>query len=147
MELALVAATKEVCYVHQFFSQLELIVNVVAVSPKRHTQLGVVQATNVANLTTNDEIEMGSGLNQIGTLQQARDTRWGSRLNYLRSLLCMFDATCEVLVKSIKEGNYSTRDDATAAYDSITSFEFVFLQHLMRNILEVSHDLYQALQW
>ncbi|XP_029145705.1 uncharacterized protein [Arachis hypogaea] len=58
----------------------------------------------------------------------------------------MFDATCEVLEKSTEEGNFSTRGDASAAYDAITSFEFVFVLHLMRNILEVSHDLCQALQ-
>ncbi|XP_025664374.1 uncharacterized protein [Arachis hypogaea] len=146
LQLALVSAAKEVCYVHQFFSKLTLIVNVVTVSPKRHDQLRVAQANNVANLIANDQIVTGSGLNQIGTLQRAGDTRWGSHLNSVRSLLCMFDATCEVLEKSTEEGNFSTRGDASAAYDAITSFEFVFVLHLMRNILEVSHDLCQALQ-
>ncbi|XP_057740190.1 uncharacterized protein LOC130957341 [Arachis stenosperma] len=146
LQLALVSAAKEVCYVHQFFSKLTLIVNVVTVSPKRHDQLRVAQANNVANLIANDQIVTGSGLNQIGTLQRAGDTRWGSHLNSVRSLLCMFDATCEVLEKSSEEGNFSTRGDASAAYDAITSFEFVFVLHLMRNILEVSHDLCQALQ-
>ncbi|XP_025632738.1 uncharacterized protein [Arachis hypogaea] len=120
--------------------------NVVIVSPKRHDQLRVAQANNVANLIADDQLVTGSGLNQIGTLQRAGDTRWGSHLNSVRSLLCMFDATCEVLEKSTEEGNFSTRGDANAAYDAITSFEFVFVLHLMRNILEVSHDLCQALQ-
>ncbi|XP_016199761.1 uncharacterized protein LOC107640775 [Arachis ipaensis] len=113
---ALVSAAKEVCYVHQFFSKLTLIVNVVTVSPKRHDQLRVAQANNVTNLIANDKIVIGSGLNQI------------------------------VLEKSIEEGNFSTRGDASAAYDAITSFEFVFILYLMRNILEVNHDLCQALQ-
>ncbi|XP_016178785.1 uncharacterized protein LOC107621265 [Arachis ipaensis] len=139
-------ATKEVCYVHQFFSKLTLIMNVVTVSAKCRDQLRVAQANNVANLIANDQIVTGSELNQIGTLQRAGDTRWGSHLNSVRSLLCMFDATCEVLEKSTEEGNFSTRGDASAAYDAITSFEFVFVLHLMRNILEVSHDLCQALQ-
>ncbi|XP_015948563.1 uncharacterized protein LOC107473499 [Arachis duranensis] len=146
LQLALVSAAKEVCYVHQFFSKLTLIVNVVTVSPKRHDQLRVAQANNVANLIANDQIVTGSGLNQIGTLQRARDTRWGSHLNSVHSLLCMFDATCEVLEKNTEKGNFSTRGDASAAYDAITSFEFVFVLHLKRNILEVSHDLCQALQ-
>ncbi|XP_025628147.1 uncharacterized protein [Arachis hypogaea] len=90
--------------------------------------------------------EVCSGLNQIDTLQRTGDTRWGSHLNSVRSLLCMFDATCEVLEKSTEEGNFSTRGDASAAYDAITSFELVFVLHLMINILEVSHDLCQALQ-
>ncbi|XP_015941110.1 uncharacterized protein LOC107466629 [Arachis duranensis] len=142
----LVSAAKEVCYVHQFFSKLTLIVNVVTISPKRHHQLRIAQANNVANLISDDQIVIGSGLNQIGTLQRAGDTRCRSHLNSVRSLLCMFDATYEVLEKSTEEGNFSTRGDASAASDAITSFEFVFVLHLMRNILEVSHDLCQALQ-
>ncbi|XP_025673896.1 uncharacterized protein [Arachis hypogaea] len=75
LQLALVSAAKEVCYVHQFFSKLTLIVNVVTVSPKRHDQLRVAQANNVANLIANDQIVIGSELNQIGALQSAGDTR------------------------------------------------------------------------
>ncbi|XP_057739903.1 uncharacterized protein LOC130957012 [Arachis stenosperma] len=116
LQLALVSAAKEVCYVHQFFSKLTLIVNVVTVSPKRHDQLRVAQANNVANLIADDQLVRGSGLNQID------------------------------LEKSTEEGNFFTRGDASAAYDAITSFEFVFVLHLMRNILEVSHNLCQALQ-
>ncbi|XP_072088033.1 uncharacterized protein [Arachis hypogaea] len=44
-----------------------------------------------------------SRLNQTGTLQRAGDTRWSSHLNSVRRLLCMFDATCEVLEKSTEE--------------------------------------------
>ncbi|XP_025661868.1 uncharacterized protein [Arachis hypogaea] len=109
-------------------------------------ELKVAQANNVTNLIANDQIVTGSGLNQIGTLQRVGDTRCGSHLNSVYSLLCMFDATCEVLEKSTEESNFSTRGDASAAYDAITSFEFIFVLHLMRNILEVSHDLCQALQ-
>ncbi|XP_025703550.1 uncharacterized protein [Arachis hypogaea] len=146
LQLALVSAAKEVCYIHKFFSKLTLIVNVVTVSPKHHDQLRVAQANNVANLIADDQLVTGSGLNQIGTLQRIGDTRWGSHLNSVRSLLCMFDATYEVLEKSTEEGNFSNHGDASAAYDAITSFEFVFVLHLMRNILEVSYDLCQALQ-
>ncbi|QHO45926.1 Zinc finger MYM-type protein [Arachis hypogaea] len=137
LQLALVSAAKEVCYIHKFFSKLTLIVNVVTVSPKHHDQLRVAQANNVANLIADDQLVTGSGLNQIGTLQRIGDTRWGSHLNSVRSLLCMFDATYEVLEKSTEEGNFSNHGDASAAYDAITSFEFVFVLHLMRNILEL----------
>ncbi|KAL4316992.1 hypothetical protein AHAS_Ahas15G0340500 [Arachis hypogaea] len=77
LQLALVSAAKEVCYVHQFFSKLTLIVNVVTVSPKHHDQLRVAQANNITNLIAKDQIVTGSGLNQIGTLQRSGDTRWG----------------------------------------------------------------------
>ncbi|XLS58908.1 hypothetical protein HN51_008663 [Arachis hypogaea] len=143
---ALVSAVKEVCYVHKFFSKLTLIVNVVTISPKYHDQLRVTQANNITNLIAKDKIVTGSGLNQIGTLQRSGDTRWGSHLNYVRILLCMFDATYEVLEKSTEESNFSTHGAASAAYEAITSLEFVFILHLMRNLLEVSHDLCQALR-
>ncbi|XP_016206733.1 zinc finger MYM-type protein 1-like [Arachis ipaensis] len=77
LQLALVSAAKEICYVHQFFSKLTLIVNIVTVSPKRHDQLRVAQANNVVNLIANDQIVTRSRLNQIGTLQRVGDTRWG----------------------------------------------------------------------
>ncbi|XP_016172571.1 uncharacterized protein LOC107614961 [Arachis ipaensis] len=117
LQLALVSAAKEVCYVHQFFSKLTLIVNVVTVSPKRHDQLRVAQANNAANLIANDQIVTGSGLNQI------------------------------VLEKSTEEGNFSTRGDASAVYDAITSFEFVFVLHLMRNILETLIQRMRESSW
>ncbi|XP_015961674.1 uncharacterized protein LOC107485624 [Arachis duranensis] len=80
-------------YIHCLAHRLQLALVSVA------KELRVAQANNVANLITNDQIVTGSGLNQIGTLQRAGDTRWGSHLNSVRSLLCMFDATCEVLEK------------------------------------------------
>ncbi|QHO41430.1 uncharacterized protein [Arachis hypogaea] len=102
-------------YIHCLTHRLQLAFVSVA------KELRVTQVNNVANLIADDQLMTGSGLNQIGTLQRARDTRWGSHLNSVRSLLCMFDATCEVLEKSTEEGNFSTRGDASAAYDAITS--------------------------
>ena len=45
----------------------------------------------------------------------------GISLKFFLSLLCMFDATCEVLQNAIEDGNYSLRDDANSAYDILTS--------------------------
>ncbi|XP_021800984.1 uncharacterized protein LOC110745211 [Prunus avium] len=60
-----------------------------------------------------DELETGKGMNQIGTLQRAGDTRWG---------------------------------DADATYEAMTSYEFVFILHLMKELMEITNDLCQALQ-
>ncbi|KAF2289443.1 hypothetical protein GH714_036213 [Hevea brasiliensis] len=51
------------------------------------------------------------------------------------------------LVAASREGllNYSQRGDADYAYNVITSFEFVFILHLMKEILEITDDLCQAL--
>ncbi|VVA37232.1 PREDICTED: zinc finger, partial [Prunus dulcis] len=36
--------------------------------------------------------------------------------------------------------------DADAAYEAITSYEFVFILHLMKGLMEITNDLCQALQ-
>ncbi|KAJ8774419.1 hypothetical protein K2173_016865 [Erythroxylum novogranatense] len=146
LQLALVAAAREVSSVHQFFSKLTFIVNIVRSSPKRHDQLIEAHGDHIAYLIANDELETGKGLNQQGTLKRAGDTRWGSHLASIQSLLCMYDATCDVLQTTTKEGNYAQRGDADSAYDSITSFEFILILHVMKNILGITHELCQALQ-
>ncbi|KAK9681873.1 hypothetical protein RND81_10G033800 [Saponaria officinalis] len=60
---------------------------------------------------------------EIGTLKRAGDTRWGSHLQSIRSLLNMYSATFSVL-----------------------EHIFVFLSHLMREILGITDILCQALQ-
>ena len=59
----------------------------------------------------------------------------------------MFSATCAVLRNIINDRSKSNqRAEADGVYDSITSFEFVFILHLMRDIMEITDDLCQALQ-
>jgi hypothetical protein len=48
-----------------------------------------------------DEIKTEMRLNQISTLQQARDTHWSSYLRSVSSLIKIFSQTCEVIVKLI----------------------------------------------
>ncbi|XP_060972576.1 uncharacterized protein LOC115696806 [Cannabis sativa] len=147
LQLALVAASREVIPVHQFFTKLNSIVNIVGASCKRNDQLKAAQAANIAHLLEIDELESGKGLNQIGSLQRAGDTRWSSHLKSISSLIKMFSATCEVLLNIIEDGTtFAQRGDADAAYESLTSFEFVFILHLMKKILEISNILCQALQ-
>ncbi|XP_042388004.1 zinc finger MYM-type protein 1-like [Zingiber officinale] len=147
LQLALVAASKEVIPVHHFFTKLSSIINVVSASSKRNDQLKATHASNIAHLLNINELESGKGLNQIGSLQRARDTRWSSHLKSISSLIKMFSATCEVLLNIIDDGTTPAQHgDADAAYEVLTSFEFVFILHLMRKILEISNLLCQALQ-
>ncbi|CAL5432987.1 unnamed protein product [Camellia sinensis] len=120
----------------------------VGLSCKRHDQLRAAQATDIAKkLAIDDEFETGKGKNQIGTLKRVGDTRWGSHLGSICSLINMFSATCAVLRNIINDGSKSNlRAEADGVYDSITSFEFVFILHLMRDIMEITNDLCQALQ-
>lgn len=60
----------------------------------------------------------------------------------------MFGATCEVLQEIIasKRSNYSQCGNIDNANKVMTSFEFVFVSHLMKEILGITNMLYQALQ-
>ena len=58
----------------------------------------------------------------------------------------IFSAACEILLNIIEERTAAVHGDVDAAYEVLTSFEFVFILHLMRNILEISNALCQALQ-
>ena len=94
-----------------------------------------------------DELETGSGLNQIGTLQRVGDTHWSSHLRSVSSLIKMYSSTCEVLINIIEDGStFVDRGLADAAYVSLISFEFVFILHVMQKILETTDILCQALQ-
>ncbi|QHO08166.1 Zinc finger MYM-type protein [Arachis hypogaea] len=86
LQLALVTASREVIPVHQFFSKLTFIVNIICSSKI-------------------DELETGKGANQIGTLKRA-----------------------------------------DSAYNTLTSFEFVLILHLMKDMMGITDILCQALQ-
>ncbi|KAB2037331.1 hypothetical protein ES319_D03G067500v1 [Gossypium barbadense] len=73
-----------------------------------YPELQASQEAKIERLLSIDELKTSKGLNQIGNVKRARDTRW--------------------------------------TYNAITSFEFVFIFHLMIDIMEITHDLCQALQ-
>ena len=59
----------------------------------------------------------------------------------------MFNAICKVINTISKEGaNYKQRDDAEGAYQVLTSFEFILILHLMKEIMVIINVLCQALQ-
>ncbi|XP_029145737.1 uncharacterized protein [Arachis hypogaea] len=125
LQLALVAASIEVIPVHQFFSKLTFIVNIICSSSKRHDELHAVKTDEIVHLLEIDELETGKGANQIGTLKRAGDTRWSSHFSSVCSLINMYGATLTVLQKIIVDGStYSQRGDADSAYNTLTSFEF-----------------------
>ncbi|CAL8168739.1 unnamed protein product [Prunus armeniaca] len=123
----------EVINVHHFCTKLTSIVNIVGASCKRNEELKNAQAAEIKHMIAIDELEIGKGINQIGSLQCASDTRWGSHLKSIASLVNMFSATCTVLINIIDNGTtYSQRGDADVAYKAMTSYEFVFILHLMK---------------
>ncbi|XP_025693053.2 uncharacterized protein [Arachis hypogaea] len=147
LQLALVAASREVLQIHEFFTQLNSIVTIVSASSKRHDQLQETQAIENANLVAQNELETGKGVNQISTLQRAGDTRWSSHFNSICSLVKMFTATNIVLNNIIEDGTTcAQKGDAYGVSKILLSFEFVFTLHLMKEIMGITNVLCQALQ-
>ncbi|KAH7663315.1 hypothetical protein IHE45_14G045100 [Dioscorea alata] len=59
----------------------------------------------------------------------------------------MYDATCSVLENIEKDGStYSQRGDARVVLKMIQSFEFIFILHLMKEIMGITDILCQSLQ-
>ena len=75
LKLALVKASKQVVPISHFFLTLLFLIKIVSASCKRNEQLKVANANEIARLIDLKELETGSGLNQIGTLQQPVETR------------------------------------------------------------------------
>ncbi|QHO01852.1 Zinc finger MYM-type protein [Arachis hypogaea] len=147
LQLALVAASREVLQIHEFFTQLIAIVNIVSASCKRHNQLQEDQEIENAKLIANDELKTGQGVNQMGTLQRAGDTRWSSHFHSVCSLIRMFAATQTVLNNIIDDGTTSAqRGEAYGVNKVLSSFEFIFSLHLMKKIMGITNILCQALQ-
>ncbi|ESR45194.1 hypothetical protein CICLE_v10003774mg [Citrus x clementina] len=121
---------------HQFFTKLTYVVNIVSASCKRNDELKRAKANEIVHMLVLDELETSKGLNQIRTLQRV-----------VSSLINMFSATCEVLINIVEDGvTYASRGDADATYEVITSFEFVFVLHLMKNITAITDLLSQKMR-
>nr|XP_028962168.1 zinc finger MYM-type protein 1-like [Malus domestica] len=148
LQLALVAASKEVAVIWLFFSTLGSIVNVITTSPKRHTQLQVAHTVNIEELVGAGELETGRGANQIGTIHRLGATRWGSHYDSVCDLIHMYDASCTVFenIKNDRSATNSLCGEATGAYNAIRSFEFTFILHLLHEIMGITDILCHELQ-
>ena len=80
------------------------IINIVVGSSKRNDELQHVQAEQVENLIASNEIEIGRGANQIGTLQRAVDTRWGSHFQSICSLIKCLMLLAKLSTLSLRKG-------------------------------------------
>ncbi|GMI90128.1 hypothetical protein like AT1G19260 [Hibiscus trionum] len=149
LQLALIAATREVFEVHDFFKDLIFIVNVVSSSSKRHDELQDSQIAELEHLIEIEEIETGTGLNQIGTLQRPGDTRWSSHYKSICSVLRMYNTTRSVLEKIAidRRATYSQRGDANSALKKLLTFDFVFILHMMQGLMGYTYALCRALQY
>jgi hypothetical protein len=118
LQLALVSASRELKPIHRFFDKLTMIVNVVCSSTKRHDELQVAQVTKVQYMLEIEDIMTGKGANRIGTLNRARNTRWGSHFKSICSVRNMYEETCHVFKKKCKESKcWTIYGDTDSSYN------------------------------
>nr|XP_023881923.1 uncharacterized protein LOC111994287 [Quercus suber] len=98
LQLALVAASREVIPIHEFFLNLNFIITTISSSCKHNDELRATQAVEIARMLAIDGLETGTRANQIGTLKWAGDSRWGFHFNSICSLIKMFGPTCLEIV-------------------------------------------------
>ncbi|MEJ2527969.1 MAG: DUF4371 domain-containing protein [Sulfurovaceae bacterium] len=148
LQLALVAASREVHEVHNFFQNANFIINVVSASPKRNDELLANQAAEIIREIELGELDTGRGANQIGSLQRPGDTRWSSHYKSIRSLKKMFAATISVLRSIANDCSVTrySRGDAGGALKIIVTFDFVFILFMMEKIMKITDVLCQTLQ-
>ncbi|XP_045822720.1 zinc finger MYM-type protein 1-like isoform X2 [Trifolium pratense] len=147
LQLALVCASQEVIPIYHFFSKLTRIVNFFCSCSKPNDDLLAAQLDKIAHLLEIEELGTRNGENQNSTLQRVGDTRSRSHFSSICNLINMYDETCTLLEKLTESGStYCQRGDANIAYENMTTFEFLLIVHLMRNIMRITDSLCQALQ-
>ncbi|XP_058761191.1 uncharacterized protein LOC131634539 [Vicia villosa] len=147
LQLALVTSSREVKLVHKFFEKLIFVVNVVFSYTKRHDELQAAQLEEISYLLKIDEIVTGKCENQVGTLKRSGDTRCGSHYNSISILINMYEATCLVFKKIAKDReSYATRGDVDSSYNYLKAFDFIFILHLMKEIMGITYMFCQDLQ-
>ncbi|XP_059441135.1 uncharacterized protein LOC132173614 [Corylus avellana] len=131
LQLALVAASKEVISVNQFFTKLNVVVNFVCASCNRYEELRVAQAAENAYMIAIDEIKSGRGLIKLVCYNDLE-----MRVGSVSNLIKIYTPACEVIVKIIDVGiSSSQRAEADSVHQIMTSFEFVFILHLMKETI------------
>ncbi|XP_057734884.1 uncharacterized protein LOC130950415 [Arachis stenosperma] len=146
-QLALVTVAKKYVKIALLFNLLTNLCNVVGTSYKRRDMLRDSQMTKTIEALQSKEISSESGLNQEIALKRAGDTRWGSHYGTILQLISLFSSVVNVFEYVEEDGNNSEqRAEACHLLNVIQSFEFIFNLHLMKNILEITNELSQALQ-
>ncbi|KAL3615994.1 hypothetical protein CASFOL_040288 [Castilleja foliolosa] len=144
LQLALVSMARKHEDVDWFFLEVSRIVNFLRSSNKRQALLLKKQVAHFANLIEDELVETGTGLNQELSIARAGDTRWGSHFRTLSRMVDLFESIIEVL-EDLKSDRYSKGEPKSLLF-VMQTFGFVFMLHLMVEVLSLTNDLSQALQ-
>ncbi|XP_057770211.1 uncharacterized protein LOC130990025 [Salvia miltiorrhiza] len=140
LQLTIVAVAKKHTSIGSFFNTVTRLCNVVGGSCKRRDMLRENQREKIIEGIANGEINTGRGLNQEMELKRPGDTRWSSHYGTLINLMHLFSSIIDVLEYVGKNGNDDAqRAEAIDLLDVMNRFEFVFVLHIMRKILGITH--------
>jgi hypothetical protein len=119
-------------------------------SSKRNDDLCAYQVAEMENLIDLGELETGSGANQIGNLKRAGETRWRSHYDSVCNLLMLYKPTYLVL-KDIANAKgpgtkASVRGKVAGAVTFTMAFDFVFILHVMKELMGITDMLCKKLQ-
>jgi len=141
LQSALVCVSSEVIPIYQFFSELNSIVDFFSSCSKPHDELLAAKLDGIAHLLKINELETSEGENFTW------QTRSRSHFPSICSLINMYGEFCSLLEKLTNDDStYCQSGDASIAFDNLTTFEFILILHLMRNIMGITDILCQALQ-
>ncbi|CAD6262070.1 unnamed protein product [Miscanthus lutarioriparius] len=147
LQLVVVAVSTSSADITDFFNYVPLIVSNVGASCMRKDALLAKHQDVLLEKIEKGEIMTGKGLNQESSLARPGDTRWGSHLKTLLRILVMWEAIIDVL-EIVKKDSMKPRNNggALGLIEKMESFDFVFILHLMIQLLSMTDILSQALQ-
>jgi len=147
LQLVVVTVATSTPAIADFFNYVPLIVNTIDASCMRKDALLAKHDDVLLEKLESGEIITGKGLNLECSLARPGDTRWGSHLKTLLRILVMWEAVIDILeiVKkdSVKPGN---NGGAFGLIGKMERFDFVFIMHLMIELLSITDSLSRALQ-
>ncbi|XP_039777141.1 zinc finger MYM-type protein 1-like isoform X2 [Panicum virgatum] len=147
LQLVVVTVSTSSADIADFFNYVPLIVNNVGASCMRKDALLAKHHDVLLEKIENGEIMTGRGLNQESSLARPGDTRWGSHLKTLLRILVMWEAIIDVL-EIVKKDSIkpACNGGALGLIGKMESFDFVFILHLMIELLSMTDILSRALQ-
>ena len=147
LQLVVVTVATSTPAIADFFNYVPLIVNTVGASCMRKDALLAKHHDMLLEKLESGEIITGKGLNQECSLARPGDTRWGSHLKTLLRILVMWEAVIDILEIVKKDSVKPTSNGgAFGLIGKMERFDFVFIMHLMIELLSITDSLSHALQ-
>ncbi|XP_058746524.1 uncharacterized protein LOC131619423 [Vicia villosa] len=144
LQLTLVSMARKHEDVDWFFCEVSRIVTFLRSSNKRRALLRNKQVAHFANLIEKELVETGTGLNQELSIARAGDTPWESHFRTLNRLVDLVTPIIEVF-EDLKSDSHC-KGEPKSLLLVMQTFSFVFMLHLMVEILSLTNNLSQSLQ-